>query len=102
MDGKSPFFLRDYARKYNPVICGDIKFGACFGDEETKPTKSTMNPLIIIQFPKGATTEEVNRYRDKVMLTHPEYEFLFVSEGVGLSIAHEGNISATEVIKMKD
>jgi hypothetical protein len=35
LDGKSPFFLRDYHRKYHPVINGDIKVGFCFGKDET-------------------------------------------------------------------
>ena len=38
LDGKSPFFLRDYHRKYHPVIHGDIKMGFCFGKDETPST----------------------------------------------------------------
>ena len=102
LDGKSPFFLRDYARKYHPVICGDIKFGACFGDEETKFAQPTMKPLIIVHFPQGVDKDTVDRYRNDAIASHPDYEFLFVSEGLGLSIAHEGNITVAEVIKMKD
>jgi hypothetical protein len=61
-----------------------------------------MKPLIIIQFPsQGVDAEAVVAYKNKVVAEHPDYEFLFLSEGVGLSIAHEGNISVAEVIKMK-
>jgi hypothetical protein len=50
LDGKSPFFLRDYHRKYHPVIVGDIKVGFCFGKDETPPaggesTRTTLQPL---------------------------------------------------------
>lgn len=59
-----------------------------------------MKPLIIIQFPKGVhLNKEVRGYCDKLIATHPSYEFMFISEGVTLSIAHEGNITVTEVLK---
>jgi hypothetical protein len=36
--------LRDYHRKYHPVINGDIKFGFCFGNDETPLTPSPSLP----------------------------------------------------------
>jgi hypothetical protein len=45
--------------------------------------------------------EIVDAYRKNALKHHPDYEFLLISEGAGLSIAHEGNISVSEVIKMK-
>jgi hypothetical protein len=60
-----------------------------------------MKPLIIIQYPQGVDPKAVDDFLDTLKTSHPEYDFLLVSEGVGLSIAHEGNISVAEVIKMK-
>ena len=60
-----------------------------------------MKPLIIIQYPQGVDPKTVDDSLDTLKTSHPEYYFLLVSEGVGLSIAHEGNISVSEVIKMK-
>jgi hypothetical protein len=60
-----------------------------------------MKPLIIIQYPQGVDAKTVEDSLDTLKTAHPEYDFLLVSEGVGLSIAHEGNISVAEVIKMK-
>jgi hypothetical protein len=58
-----------------------------------------MKPLIIIKFPATTKLSEIQDYATMSRRNHPAYEFLFISQGATLSIAHEGNITVTEVLK---